>query len=68
MTFEQIAQILETPLGNYDQYSDVVVVRERKRIVQMYSELKDKKGYSQASLQARVQWMFGAQQLGEFPC
>lgn len=68
MTFEQIAQILETPLGHYDEYSDTVVVRERKRIVQMYGELKNKGTYSDASLAARVQWMFRMQQIGEFPC
>lgn len=70
MTFEQIAQILETPLGgNYGQYSDVVVVRERKRVQQMYSKWKEQDiGYGEASLRARVQWMIEAQQHGQFPC
>lgn len=65
MTLEQIAQILETPLGRYDEYSDVVVVRERKRIMQIYAEIKGRQTLSSASLEARVRWLYGIKQLGE---
>lgn len=68
MTFEQIAQVLETPLGGYERYYDTDVVRERRRVRQMYSELKNQMGYGEASLKARVKWMYEAQQRGEFPC
>lgn len=57
MTFEQIALILETPLGRCDEYADALVVSQRQRIVQIYNELKDRHSYSEASLQARVQWI-----------
>lgn len=67
LSMEQIAQILETPLGGYQEYSDVEVVKHRRRIQQMYSELKNDMGmgYGEASLRARTQWLHEAQQHGE---
>lgn len=64
LSLQQIVLILETPLGDYDRYSDVEVVKHRRRIQQLYSQFKRERGFSEASELARIAWLHEAQQNG----
>lgn len=68
LSLQQIVLILETPLGDYERYSDVEVVKHRRRIQQLYSQFKHDSSFSQASELARIAWLHEAQQNGLVWC
>lgn len=65
LSLAQLVEVLETPLGNYDQYDDVEVVKHRRKIHQWYGEYKKTMSFSDASRLARVAWIYEQRDYGE---
>lgn len=57
LTTRQVALILETPLGKAYRIDDEVVLAERAKISEKYSEFKWQDGFEEASLKARAWWL-----------
>jgi hypothetical protein len=53
-----IAAVMETPLGTMSRWHDTPeITKERKKITNRYEKLKWKMDWSEASLQARAEWL-----------